>query len=72
MGLTATAVQLADGQYKVSVAAKDATTGAAVTVTPMAIGLASGLIFKDGITYLDIQGHEVALSDIYSVYQAAA
>ena len=61
---------LPDGTYHVAVSAQDA-AGNPITMTPLQTGRVTGIIFRNGLTYLDINGAQIALGDIVSVHEPA-
>lgn len=61
---------LADGTYTFTVAGFD-NEGNAVELTPLTRGRATGVYFEDGSTYLVVDGARVALSEVFSVNEAA-
>lgn len=54
------------GNYTYEISAKDS-SGNAVTVNPLVTGTVTGVTFKDNVSYLTINGEEVAFSDVISI-----
>lgn len=61
-------VALPDGEYRFEVSGTDM-EGNTIAMTPLTVGHASGLIFDDGVTYLDVEGVHIPISEVYSVYE---
>jgi flagellar basal-body rod modification protein FlgD len=65
-GLKSTGDPASDGAYTFTVTAVDA-QGNSAAVTPLSLGHVGGVSFEDGVTYLNVGGEKVSLSDVRSV-----
>lgn len=70
-GNDAYGLDLPDGNYQVAVTGQDS-EGNTIEIQTLAQGTARGVHFEDGVTYIEVDGQFLGLSDIYSVYQPAA
>ena len=62
---------LSEGSYTFSVSGNDG-DGNAVSIEPLTQGVATGVVFEDGMTYLEVNGARITLGEIYSVGAVAS